>query len=37
MSQAYDSWICLGVALHIYPGTTIARVDLPYSVTPLLA
>ncbi len=36
MSQAYDSRICLGAALHIYPDTTVGRVGLPSSVTPSL-
>ncbi len=36
-SQAYEVRICLHLALHPYPGTTIARVGLPSCVTPLLA
>jgi hypothetical protein len=29
--------ICLHLALHRYPGTTVARVGLPFCVTPSLA
>ena len=36
-SQACETRICLRLALHPYPGTTIARVGLPSCVTPSLA
>jgi hypothetical protein len=36
-SQAYEPRICLRFALHPCPGSTIARVELPSCVTPLLA
>jgi hypothetical protein len=36
-SQTYDRRIYLPVALHPYPGSTIARVGLPSCVTPSLA
>jgi hypothetical protein len=32
----YETRICLGLDLHAYPGSTIARVHLPFRVTPLL-
>src|SRR5581483_9549880 len=36
-SQAHGPRICLRSALHPYPGSTIARGELPSCVTPLLA
>jgi hypothetical protein len=36
-SQAREVRICLHLALHACPGTTIRRVQLPSCVTPLLA
>ena len=36
-SQAYETRICLRLALRGWPGTTIARDQLPSCVTPLLA
>ena len=36
-SQAHGTRICLRAALHPYPGSTIARVELPSCVTPSLA
>jgi hypothetical protein len=34
--QAYEIRICLDLALHAYPGSTIARVHLPFRVPSLL-
>ena len=36
-SQAHETRICLRLALRPYPGTTIARVQLPSCVTPSFA
>ena len=36
-SQAHEVRICLHLALHAWPGTTIARDQLPSCVTPSLA
>ena len=36
MSQARETRICLRLALHTYPWTTIATVGLPSCVTPSL-
>src|SRR3954454_24697915 len=36
-SQTCEPRICLRFALHPYPGSTIARAELPSCVTPLLA
>ena len=36
-SQAHEPRICLRFALHPYPGSTNARAELPFCVTPLLA